>query len=445
MGYGRLHVVTAAAQLDEKLDAALRAGALWASRSVESRAAALAQFAIALISEREALARLATETMGKPISQARAEVEKSASAFRYYSEIAPGALAPQTQTLEGDLRASIEFRPLGTLLAIVPWNFPYWQVARAVAPALAVGNAVALKHAPITMRVGEAFERIARDAGLPDGLLTALDIDEERTDRTIGDPRIAAVTLTGSERAGRAVAAAAGAALKKLVLELGGSDPFVVLADADIGEAVRVGIASRFQNTGQSCIAAKRFIIEQPIYDLFCSRFTAAAATLRVGDPFDDATEIGPMARADLREQLDRQIRESVAAGARLVLGGYALDRPENYFAPTVLADVRPGMPAFDEETFGPLAALACAANADDAVALANRSRFGLGATIFSGDIDRGREIAATIEAGTLAIGTMLASDPRLPFGGVKASGFGRELGHNALFEFANVQSIRSR
>ncbi len=432
-------------RLDEKLDAARRAGALWASRSVESRAAALAEFATALLREREELARLATETMGKPISQARAEVEKSASAFRYYSEIAPHVLAPQTQVLDDELCASIEYRPLGTLLAIVPWNFPYWQVARAIAPALAVGNAVALKHAPITMRVGEAFERIARAAGFPDALLTALDIDEERTDRTIGDPRIAAVTLTGSERAGRAVAAAAGAALKKLVLELGGSDAFIVLADADIDEAVRIGIASRFQNTGQSCIAAKRFIIEKAIYEPFCSRFSAAAAALRVGDPFAESTEIGPMARADLRDQLDRQVRESLAAGAHLLLGGHALDRPGNYYAPTVLAEVRPGMPAFDEESFGPLAALVCAADADDAVALANHSRYGLGATIFTGGNDRGREIAAKIEVGTLAIATMLASDPRLPFGGVKASGFGRELGQNALLEFANVQTVRYR
>ena len=432
-------------RLDAQLDAARAAGALWANRAVESRAAALAAFSAALLREEETLARLATETMGKPIAQARAEIVKSASAFAYYSEVAPHELAARTQVLDDEFAATIEYRPLGTLLAIVPWNFPYWQVARAIAPALAVGNAVALKHAPITTRIGEAFERIARDAGLPDGLLAALNIDEEQTDRTIGDPRIAAVTLTGSERAGRAVAASAGAALKKCVLELGGSDAFVVLADADIEAAVRTGIASRFQNTGQSCIAAKRFIIERARYDDFCSRFTRAAAELRVGDPFEEATEIGPMARVDLREQLDRQVRESIAAGARLLLGGHALDRPGAYYAPTVLADVRPGMPAFDEETFGPLAALVRAANVEDAVELANHSRFGLGATVFAGGSDRGREIAAKIEAGTLAIATMLASDPRLPFGGVKASGFGRELGPHALFEFANLRSIRFR
>ena len=295
------------------------------------------------------------------------------------------------------------------------------------------------------MRISAAFERIAHDAGLPDGLLAALDIDEEQTDRTIGDPRIAAVTLTGSERAGRAVAASAGAALKKCVLELGGSDAFVVLADADIEAAVRTGIASRFQNTGQSCIAAKRFIIEKAHYENFCSQFTHAAAALRVGDPFEEATEIGPIARVDLREQLHRQVCESVAAGAHLLLGGHALDRPGAYYAPTVLAEVRPGMPAFDEETFGPLAALVRAEDAEDAVALANHSRFGLGATVFAGGNERGREIAAKIEAGTLAIASMLASDPRLPFGGVKASGFGRELGPHALFEFANLRSIRFR
>ena len=412
-------------------------------RSVESRASALAALAEVLLHEEPTLARLATATMGKPIAQARSEIAKSASAFRYYSEIAPRELAPRTQILDDDLQATIEYRPLGTLLAIVPWNFPYWQVARAIAPALAVGNAVALKHAPITARIGDAFERIAREAGLPDGLLAALDIDEECTDRTIADPRIAAVTLTGSERAGRAVAAAAGAALKKVVLELGGSDAFLVLADADLDEAVRVGIASRFQNTGQSCIAAKRFIIESALYEAFSARFAAAAAALRVGDPYEETTEVGPMARADLRTELDRQVRDSIAAGAHLLLGGRALDRPGNYYAPTVLGEVRPGMPAFDEETFGPLAALVRAESAEDAIALANHSRFGLGATIFAGN--GGREIAAQLEAGTLAIDTMLASDPRLPFGGVKASGFGRELGAHALFEFANVRSIRYR
>lgn len=430
-------------ELDAKLDAAREAGARWAGRTVERRAAALATFADALLEEREPLARLATETMGKPIVQARAEIEKSASAFRFYAEIAPSALATSTPSLDGDIQASIEYHPLGTLLAIMPWNFPYWQVARAIAPALAVGNAIALKHAPITARIGDAFERIAFEAGLPEGLVVALDIEDERTDRAIGDPRIAAVTLTGSERAGRAVAAAAGAALKKTVLELGGSDAFLVLADADIDEAVRVGIASRFQNAGQSCIAAKRFIVEAPLYDRFCERFTAAAAALRVGDPFDEATEIGPMARADLRAELDRQVRESVAKGARLLLGGAILDRPGNYYAPTVLADVRPGISAFDEESFGPLAAIVRAEHAEDAIALANRSRYGLGATIFSNDLARARALGEALEVGTLAIDTMVASDPRLPFGGVKASGYGRELGESALFEFANVRTVR--
>ena len=433
-----------ASLLDAKLDAARRAGAEWAARSVESRASVLAAIADVLLREEPTLTRLATATMGKPVAQARSEIVKSASAFRYYSEVAPRELATRTQILDDDLQAAIEYRPLGTLLAIVPWNFPYWQVARAIAPALAVGNAVALKHAPITARVGEAFERIAREAGLPEGVLTALDIDDACTDRTIADPRIAAVTLTGSERAGRVVAAAAGAALKKVVLELGGSDAFIVLADADLDEAVRTGIASRFQNAGQSCIAAKRFIIESALYEPFSSRFTAAAAALRVGDPYEETTEVGPMARADLRAELDRQVRASIDAGAHLLLGGHALDRPGNYYAPTVLGEVRPGMPAFDEETFGPLAALVRAESADNAIALANQSRFGLGATVFAGDVDRGREIAAQLEVGTLAIDTMLASDTRLPFGGVKASGFGRELGAHALFEFANARAIRS-
>ena len=432
-------------QLEEKLDAARAAGAQWASRSSEERSAALATFADALLQQREPLARLATETMGKPIVAARAEIEKSASAFRYYADIAPRALATSTRSLDGDLQASIEYRPLGTLLAIMPWNFPYWQVARAIAPALAVGNAIALKHAPITARIGDAFERIAGEAGLPEGLVVALDIGDTRTDGLTGDPRIAAITLTGSERAGRAVAAAAGAALKKAVLELGGSDAFLVLAGADLEAAVRVGIASRYQNSGQSCIAAKRFIVEAPLYDRFCERFTAAAAALRVGDPFDEATEVGPMARADLREQLDRQVRSSVAAGARLLLGGHPLDIPGNFYAPTVLADVRPGMSAFEEESFGPLAAIVRAEDTGDAVALANRSRYGLGATIFSGDSERSRRIGDALEVGTVAIESMVASDPRLPFGGVKASGFGRELGEIALLEFANVRTIRFR
>ncbi len=379
--------------------------------------------------------------MGKPIAQALSEVEKCAWSCDYFAEHAAALLADRPVESNAT-RSAVAFRPLGVIFAIMPWNFPYWQVFRAAAPTLMAGNAVALKHADSTTRCALEIERIFTEAGAPEGLFSTLLIENETADERISDERIAGVTLTGSERAGVAVASAAGAALKKCVLELGGSDPFIVLGDADLDLAVTFAVRARFQNNGQSCIAAKRFIVEDRLYDRFVRDFADASALQRVGNPMDPQTQLGPCARRDLRDSLERQITKSVAAGARIATGGKPVERDGFFFEPTIVADVAEGMPMFEEETFGPAAAVARARDAAHAIELANDSSFGLGANIWTRDVDGATRMAAQLESGMVFINGMVASDPRLPFGGVKRSGYGRELSEFGIHEFVNIQTV---
>jgi succinate-semialdehyde dehydrogenase / glutarate-semialdehyde dehydrogenase len=430
-----------AREVDAKLAASERAARAWAKTSIDDRAALLTATAAKLRELRDELAMTAVREMGKPIVQARAEIEKCAWCCEFFCEKGPGMLA-DVDAPSSASRSYVAFRPLGTLLAIMPWNYPYWQVFRAAAPAILAGNAVLLKHSDNTTRCALEIERVFREAGAPEGLFTALLVSNEDIDERIADPRISAVTLTGSERAGVAVASAAGAALKKCVLELGGSDAFVVLADADIERAAQTAVTARFQNNGQSCIAAKRFIVENSVYDAFLDRFVELARAQKIGDPTDETTQIGPVARGDLLKTLHEQIRQSVEAGAKIALGGRPIDRPGNYYEPTIVGDVVPGMRLFDEETFGPAAAVIRAKNADDAIALANQSSYGLGFSIWTRDTAAAEALAPKVEAGAVFINGMVASDPRLPFGGIKKSGYGRELSVYGVHEFVNVQTV---
>src|SRR5579884_851532 len=430
-----------ASEIDAHLDAARAAFSSWRRQPVEHRVALLRSLAAVLRAERDGLARTAVLEMGKPIPQACAEIEKCAWCCDYFAEHAQTMLADRGIEVDG-AQAAIALRPLGVIFAIMPWNFPFWQVIRAAVPAIAAGNTMVLKHADATTRCGLEIQRLFTEAGAPDGLFRTLLIDHDDADELIADERIAAVTLTGSEAAGIAVASAAGKALKKSVLELGGSDPFIVLADADIDVAVETGVKARFQNNGQSCIAAKRFIVEAPVYERFLKHFAQAAAQQRVGDPLDESSQIGPVARRDLRDALHRQVTDSVVDGARICAGGHPIDRAGFYFEPTVVADVDPSSPMFREETFGPAAAVLPARDDEHALELANASAYGLGASIWTSSAARGARMAAQIEAGMVFVNGMVASDPRLPFGGVKRSGYGRELSELGLREFVNEQTV---
>jgi succinate-semialdehyde dehydrogenase/glutarate-semialdehyde dehydrogenase len=413
----------------------------WRRVSIEDRAALMRAAAAYLRREKERLGLLITLEMGKPITQAEAEVEKCAWACGYYADNAAAFLAPIRRESAAS-ESYIAFEPLGPVLAVMPWNFPFWQVFRFAAPALMAGNVGILKHSSNVPQCALAIDRVFREAGFPEGAFQTLLVGSRAVEGLIADERVRAVTLTGSDAAGSKVAEAAGRALKKTVLELGGSDPFVLLADADIEAAVRTGVTARNQNTGQSCIAAKRFIVVESLADEFAARFADAVSRLRVDDPAQRETEVGPLARADLRDDLAGQVRRSVEAGARVVCGGHAPERRGYFYLPTVLTGVEPGMPAFDEETFGPVAALVRARDDADAIALANRSKYGLGASIWTRDIQRAKAIASDVEAGSVFINGMVASDPRLPFGGVKRSGYGRELSEFGIREFVNVQTV---
>ena len=424
-----------------RLATAGQAFARWSREPAEARALVLARAGELLRERREELARLATLEMGKTIVAAEGEVEKCAWACEHFSRVAPALLAPVP--VATDARTSqVRHDPLGVLLAIMPWNFPYWQAFRAAIPALAAGNAVALKHASNVSGCALAMEQLWRDAGLPPGAFTVLLVPGSRTTELIEHPAIAAVTLTGSEPAGVAVGEASGRALKKVVLELGGSDPFVVLADADLAETAKQAAAARTVNNGESCIAAKRFIVVDAIADAFEEAFGRALGALEVGDPLARDTDIGPLARPDLVQELDRQVRASVDAGARLVFGGKPLERPGSFYAPTLLTRVEPGMAVFDEETFGPVAGVTRARDTAHAIELANRSRYGLGASLWSRDVPAALELAKSLEAGNVFVNATVRSDPRLPFGGVKRSGHGRELGGWGLKEFVNVKTV---
>ncbi len=388
------------------------------------------------------LGRLMTLEMGKPFKAAIAEAEKCATACRYYADNTERFLADEPIEMEGG-KAWVAFQPIGVVLAIMPWNFPFWQVFRFAAPALMAGNVGILKHASNVPQCALAIEDVFRRAGFIDGAFQTLLIGSDAVEGIIADPRIAAVTLTGSEGAGRAVASAAGKALKKSVVELGGSDPFVVMPSADLEAAVSTAVTARMINNGQSCIAAKRFIVHEKIYDAFLAGFVARVSSITIGDPMDEATELGPLATAAIRAELDVQVKTSVARGARLLTGGKKLEGEGYYYAPTVLADIPPDAPAARDELFGPVASVFKAKDLTQAIELANGTSFGLGASAWTQDDAERARFIAEIESGLLFINGMVASDPRLPFGGVKNSGFGRELGEFGIREFVNIKSVR--
>jgi len=429
-------------QLSERLDRAASAYQVHRQTGFGDRAKRMRRAAAILETECRELGQLMTLEMGKPIAAAIAEAEKCATACRYYAENAERFLADQPVTMEGG-KGWVAFQPIGVVLAIMPWNFPFWQVFRFAAPTLMAGNGGVLKHASNVPQCALAIEDIFRRAGFADGLFQTLLIGSDVVEGIVGDKRIAAVTLTGSEAAGRSVASAAGKNLKKSVMELGGSDPFIVMPSADMEQAVSTAVTARMINNGQSCIAAKRFIIHEKIYDDFLKRFVAGVSAIRVGDPMDEKTQLGPLATAAIRDGLDKQVKASVDAGARLLTGGKKLEREGNFYAPTVLADIPDDAPAAQEELFGPVASVFKAKNLADAISIANGTSFGLGASAWTRDPGERDRFVAEIESGMLFVNGMVASDARLPFGGVKNSGFGRELGEFGIREFVNIKSVR--
>jgi succinate-semialdehyde dehydrogenase/glutarate-semialdehyde dehydrogenase len=427
------------AEVDAALARAAAAQSRWAAEPPAERASALAAIAAVLRAEAPALAALATAEMGKTIGEAEAEVAKCALTLDHYARHGEALLAFEPVATEA-AESGIALDPLGVVLAVMPWNYPYWQVIRASAPAWLAGNTVVLKHAPNTAGCAEALARLVEHAA--PGLLTNLRATNEQVARMLADRRIAALSFTGSTATGAHLAAIAGANLKRSVLELGGADPFIVLADADLDAAAAAALTGRFQNNGQSCIAAKRFILEAPIADAFAERFAALAAALPMGDPADRATRLGPLARADLRDAIAAQASRAIAAGAKVLAGGAAPNRPGFFFPATVLDHVPPDSPVASEETFGPLALLFRVPDAEAAVAVANATDYGLGAAVFSRDLDRVRALARRLQAGAVFANRIVASDPRLPFGGIKRSGWGRELGAEGVRAFANVKTL---
>ncbi|CAH6637080.1 succinate-semialdehyde dehydrogenase [Pseudocitrobacter vendiensis] len=428
-------------QVDESIALADAGYRQWRNTSVTARAEALRAVGRVLRQRGEEMAQMMSREMGKPIAQARGEVTKSASLCDWYAEHGPAMLNTES-TLVEDNKAVIEYRPMGPILAIMPWNFPLWQVLRGAVPILLAGNSYLLKHAPNVMGSAELIGKIFNEAGLPAGVFGWVNATNDGVTQAINDVRIAAVTVTGSVRAGRAIGAQAGAALKKCVLELGGSDPFIVLNDADLDIAVQAAVIGRYQNTGQVCAAAKRFIVEAGIADAFTRQFVAATEQLKMGDPLDEQNYLGPMARFDLRDELHQQVQATLAEGATLLLGGEKMAGNGNFYAPTVLGNVTSDMTAFRQEMFGPVAAITVARDADHALELANDSEFGLSATVFTADDAQAQRFAEQLECGGVFINGYSASDARVAFGGVKKSGFGRELSHFGLHEFCNVQTV---
>jgi len=437
----RDHAEHGPADIEARLERAEECYRFWRGLPFAQRADLLQHAARVLREGRDEYARQMTEEMGKPIAAAEGEIDKCAWNCDFFARKAESFLRPQP--VDTDAGGSfVRYDPLGAVLAIMPWNFPFWQVFRFAAPALMAGNVVVLKHASNVPGCALAIEEIFRRAGFPTGALTSLLVPSDKVANLIRHPVIRAVTLTGSDRAGEAVASEAGRQLKKAVLELGGSDPFIVLADADPVAVAQQAAKARTINTGQSCIAAKRFLVEAAIADRFERAFTEQMGGLKVGDPMDRANDVGPLARQDLLESLHDQVQRTVQAGAELRTGGHRLERKGYFYAPTVLTCVEPGMAAFDEETFGPVAAVIRARDAEHAVELANRSRYGLAASIWTADPARGAALAADIEAGVVFVNEIVKSDPRLPFGGVKRSGYGRELSEAGIREFVNIKTV---
>lgn len=430
----------------DEVDAAIRMAdarqQLWKREDFATRAAVLERVADLLDERADDLATLMAHEMGKPVVGGRGEVEKCAWACRHYATHAEDYLADVSISTDRT-KSYAHHRPLGVVLAVMPWNFPLWQVIRFAAPALMAGNAALLKHASGVTGSALEIDRLFADAGAPEGLFRTLVVPSARVAGILEHPLVRAVTLTGSGPAGAAVAAKAGSLLKKSVLELGGSDPYVVLADADLDLAAEACANSRLINGGQSCISAKRFIVEEPVHDEFLEKFTAHITAKSMGDPLHEDTDYGPQARVELRDELHEQVEQSAGAGARIVCGGEIPDEPGAWYPATVLAGVEPGMAVYDEETFGPVAAVISASDEHECIRIANDTEFGLGAAIFTADVERGERIAAEdIDAGSCFVNAFVASDPRLPFGGIKASGYGRELADLGIKEFVNIKTV---
>lgn len=427
-----------AAEVDAIISKANSAQKVWANKSVTERAQVVTKLSAAFDSNRQALAHLCALEMGKPISQGLQEVDKCSCAIKMLCEQAPEVLADravQTDATESFVRMD----PLGIVLGIMPWNYPYWQVVRFMVPALLSGNAVLLKHASNVFGCAKEIERLAATAGLSEGLCSNLIISSNDVARVIENPAVKAVTLTGSEKAGLSVAGVAGRNLKPVILELGGNNAFVVMADADIEQAVKDAIVGRFQNSGQSCIAAKRILLDEKIEKQFLDHFAARVKQLWVGDPTDNQCFIGPLARKDLAEELHDQVERSISAGAKLLVGGRFSGAT---YSPTILTDVKPGMAAFEEETFGPVASISTFSNQQEAIDLINQSSFGLGVSLYTSDLEKAKALISQLDEGAVFINSIVKSDPRLPFGGVKNSGFGRELGEEGLLAFVNRKTV---
>ncbi|PSP96969.1 NADP-dependent succinic semialdehyde dehydrogenase [Halobacteriales archaeon QS_4_70_19] len=429
-------------EVDAALGLAAEAFEEWRGRSVQHRCGHLERAADLLRERTDEYAALMTREMGKPIEQARAEVEKCAWVCDYYAERAPEQLADEVIGTEADARTLVSYEPLGPVLAVMPWNFPFWQVFRFAAPNLSAGNVGLLKHASNVPGCALAIEEVFRDAGVPEGAFQSLLVGSDTVEDVIADDRVRAVTLTGSEPAGRAVAEQAGAELKKTVLELGGSDPFVVLEDAPLEETLDEAVHARLQNNGESCIAAKRFVVHTDAHDAFVEGFVERFDDLTVGDPSDEGVDIGPLARPDLAEDLHDQVERSIDAGATVAIGGEPPDGEGAFYPPTVLTDVPRDAAAACEETFGPVAAVIEVADEREAIEVANDSTLGLGASVWTGDLDRGERFAREFEAGCCFVNEYVKSDPRMPFGGIKDSGYGRELSHHGIHEFVNRKTV---
>ena len=430
-----------ASALEQRLARASAAFRSWKATAVAERAQGLARLADLHEQDADTLGRRMTLEMGKLTRPARDEILKCARACRFYADRGPALLADEEIATEA-ARTYVRYEPMGAVLAVMPWNFPFWQVFRFAAPALLAGNVALLKHAPNVPQCALSIESLFHRAGFPDGVLQTLLVEVAQVPAILADPRVAAATLTGSDRAGRDIASRAGGVLKKTVLELGGSDPFIVMRSADLPRAVQTAVASRTLNAGQSCIAAKRFIVSEEIAETFLDGFVHAMSRLKVGDPADPSTEVGPMARADLVSTLANQVDDAVARGARVLTGGGPLAGPGHYFAPTVLVDVPHDSRAYREELFGPVAMVFRASNVDDAIARANDTPYGLGASVWTANPAERDRFIEGLEAGQVFVNAMVASDPRVPFGGVKMSGYGRELGAHGLREFTNIKTV---